>query len=241
MSPHCSLSTMSLQRFISLYLSAMLHLLHAPCRCCAWQQELVFHESPSIQQALRPFPHPPHPPWQIPVVKIDGPQSPEWINGSTLYSDLFPHAPTLQEGMIGFRNDSPHRYQPGMGFGRRNKLEAINRICGTGDEYTFLQLTHRLGLLQLFYPDFTPQLADTGECGCQRETGSEAKTRPMRMSVLHSCGLSIRLWYYPCPEVDGARIMRDGWYRFKQRQKARFILLDRIRERIKQFTAEQSG
>ncbi|CAI5472857.1 unnamed protein product [Closterium sp. Yama58-4] len=179
--------------------------------------------------------------FKIPVVKIDGPQSPEWINGSTLYSDLFPHAPTLQEGMIGFRNDSPHRYQPGMGFGRRNKLEAINRICGTGDQYTFLELTHKLGLLQLFYPDFTPQLADTGECGCQRETGSEAKTRPMRMSVLYSCGLSIRLWYYPCPEVDGARIMRDGWYRFKQRQKARFILLDRIRERIKQFTAERSG
>ncbi|CAI5505816.1 unnamed protein product, partial [Closterium sp. Naga37s-1] len=165
--------------------------------------------------------------FKIPVVKIDGPQSTEWINGSTLYSDLFPHAPTLQEGMIGFRNDSPHRYQPGLGFGRRNKLEAINRICGTGEDYTPLQIMHRMGLVQLFYPDFTPQLADTGECGCQRETGSEAKPRPMRMSVLHSCGLSIRLWYYPCPEVDGARIMRDGWYRFKQRQKARFILLDR--------------
>ncbi|GJP35897.1 hypothetical protein CLOM_g20440 [Closterium sp. NIES-68] len=174
--------------------------------------------------------------FKMPRVKVDAPQSPDWINGSTLYSDLFPHAPAMHEGMIAFRNDSPHRYQPGLGFARRCKLEAFDRICGTGKYCSWLHAAHRLGLDRLLYPDFTPQLADTGECGCQREMGSEEKIRPMRTSVLQSCGVSVRLWYYPCPEVDAQRMMHDGWYRFKQRQKALVILLARIRERIKQET-----
>ncbi|CAI5953530.1 unnamed protein product [Closterium sp. NIES-64] len=178
--------------------------------------------------------------FKIPRVKIDRPQTPGFINSSTLFPDLFPHAPSLNEGMLAFRNDSPHRFLPAMGYGRRCKLEAFSRICGTGNPYTRQQVAHALGLTSLLYPDFTPHLADTGECGCQKETGREDVIRPMHMSVLRACGVVVRLWYYPCAEVDRKRMIHDGWYRFKEKQKGRVILISRIRERINQAMAEQS-
>ncbi|CAI5518686.1 unnamed protein product [Closterium sp. Naga37s-1] len=93
---------------------------------------------------------------KIPVAKVDGPQSPLWLNGSTLYRDLQPHAPLQWEGHLGFRNDSPHRFHPGLGYGRRCKLEAMDRICGTGLYYEWHEAFRYLGLLELYHPDFTP-------------------------------------------------------------------------------------
>ncbi|CAI5505858.1 unnamed protein product [Closterium sp. Naga37s-1] len=196
--------------------------------------------------------------FKIPRVKLDKPQTPDIINGSTLFSDLFPHAPSMHEGILAFRNVSPHRFQPvhpcyafytrlstlwslRAAMPWRSKLEAFSRICGTGNPYTVQQIAHHVGLTRLLYPDATPQPADTGECGCQSETGSEEAIRPMRMAVLRACGVVVRLWYYPCAHVDTRRMIYDGRYRFQQRQKALLLLRSRIEEQIKQAMAEQSS
>ncbi|CAI5940750.1 unnamed protein product [Closterium sp. NIES-64] len=171
---------------------------------------------------------------KIPVAKVDGPQSPVWLNGSTLYRDLQPHAPLQWEGHLGFRNDSPHRFHPGLGYGRRCKLEAMDRICGTGLYYEWHEAFRYLGLLELYHPDFTPLRANTGECGCMWEVGRDYRTRPMKESLARACGMSVRLWYFPCDGrgEHGGAVTRNESYAFSLRYTARSILRGKIRAMI---------
>ncbi|CAI5505895.1 unnamed protein product [Closterium sp. Naga37s-1] len=200
---------------------------------------------------------------KIPVAKVDGPQSPLWLNGSTRYRDLQPHAPLQWEGHLGFRNDSPHRFHPGvcavlscfhpgvcavlscfhpgvcavlscfhpgLGYGRRCKLEAMDRICGTGLYYEWHEAFRALGLLELYHPDFTPLQANTGECGCMWEVGREYRTRPMKESLARACGMSVRLWYFPCDGrgEHGGAVTKNESYAFTLRYTARSILRGKI-------------
>lgn len=90
----------------------------------------------------------------------------------------------------------------GMLYGKDNKLELLDKLCGTGT-----------------LENDDPESSNTGKCGCHLELGSDRKRREINEKVALKCGYSIRLWYHPCEGVNGTRIFVDRMYRAKLRKK----------------------
>lgn len=171
--------------------------------------------------------------FKVPMYRMYSDQSPKWLNASTSFSVVKKYAPVLWESQIAFRNDSEGRYVEGMLYGKDNKLELIDRVCGTAD---FRPKNKR--------PKVEGQgdvTEDTGHCGCHREAGNERQQRPVVDKVALACGYSVRLWYYPCAGVNASRIFVDRAYRAGLREEGRNYLTDHIVAKVKEYKATHEG
>eukprot|EP00897_Mesotaenium_endlicherianum_P003433 jgi/Mesen1/3117/ME000184S02177 len=142
--------------------------------------------------------------FKVPMYRLYSKQRSSWLNGSTPFRAVRKYAPVLWESQLAFRNDSDQLYVEGMVYGKDNKLELIDRVCGTG---RFNETEQQEGIL------------DTGLCGCHKEVGNDRRQREVNEEVALYCGYSVRLWYHPCAEVDPARIFKDRKYRARLRDK----------------------
>ncbi|CAI5525179.1 unnamed protein product [Closterium sp. Naga37s-1] len=282
--------------------------------------------------------------FKVPMYRVYEEQSPRWLASGTRFHVLQRFAPQMWESQVAFRNDSPHRYTEGeqrctegeqrctegeqrctegMAYGRDNKLELIDRACGTGrfeeehalrrrqqveqrwrqkqeeqkrrreeqkrrkgehDEETEGQqqgqaqrgrrLVHvECGAGSRFnhssaqdyeggkgaggegvaqeaeHGAVLPVLGkavqqqrrlqealqvDTGQCGCHREVGRDHRIKEADPAVAHACGYTVRLWYFPCPGVDGKRIFVDKKYRAALREEGHRRLAQQIKEAVRQ-------
>ncbi|CAI7780594.1 unnamed protein product, partial [Closterium sp. NIES-53] len=259
--------------------------------------------------------------FKVPMFRVHEEQSPRWLASGTRFHVLQRFAPQMWESQVAFRNDSPHRYTEGMAYGRDNKLELIDRVCGTGrfeeehalrrrqqveqrrrqkqeeqkrrreeqkrrkgehDEETEgqqqgqAQRGRRLvhvdcgagssfnhssaqdceggkgaggeGVAQeAEHGAVLPVLGkavqqqrrlqealqvDTRQCGCHREVGRDHRIKEADPAVAHACGYTVRLWYFPCPGVDGKRIFVDKKYRAALREEGHRRLAQQIKEAV---------
>ncbi|CAI7932035.1 unnamed protein product [Closterium sp. NIES-54] len=51
--------------------------------------------------------------FKVAMVKVQSVQQPAWLNASSLFRHIRPHAPGQWESQVAFRNDSPHRFKEG--------------------------------------------------------------------------------------------------------------------------------
>ncbi|CAI5516319.1 unnamed protein product [Closterium sp. Naga37s-1] len=258
--------------------------------------------------------------FKVPMYRVHEEQSPRWLASRTRFHGLQRFAPQMWESQVAFRNDSPHRYTEGMAYGRDNKLELIDRVCGTGrfeEEHTqrrrqqmeqrrrqkqeelkrrreerkeekegrqqeqergrrLLNVECRAG--SSFSNSSTQDCVagegaagegaelpvqgkgvlqqqtrgvgdgavqqrrrlqealqvDTGQCGCHREVGRDHRIKEADPAVAHACGYTVRLWYFPCPGVDGKRIFVDKKYRAALREEGHRRLAQQIKEAVRQ-------
>ncbi|CAI5469161.1 unnamed protein product [Closterium sp. Yama58-4] len=258
--------------------------------------------------------------FKVPMYRVHEEQSPRWLAARTRFHVLQRFAPQMWESQVAFRNDSPHRYTEGMAYGRDNKLELIDRVCGTGrfEEEHALQRRQQVeqqrrqkqaevkrrreerkeetegrqqeqergrrllnvecragsgfsnsstqdcvvgegaagegaelpaqgkGVLQQQTGDVEGRAvqqrrrqlqealqADTGQCGCHREVGRDHRIKEADPAVAHTCGYTVRLWYFPCPGMDGKRIFVDKKYRAALREEGHRRLAQQIREAVR--------
>ncbi|CAI5518603.1 unnamed protein product [Closterium sp. Naga37s-1] len=52
--------------------------------------------------------------FKVAMVKVQSVQQPAWLNASSLFRHIRPHAPGQWESQVAFRNDSPHRFKEAM-------------------------------------------------------------------------------------------------------------------------------
>ena len=97
---------------------------------------------------------------------------------------------------------NPKTLDAGMLYGKDNKLDLFDKLCGSG-----------------ISESLDPNSSDTGKCGCNLELGSDRKQREIDEKVALKCGYSIRLWYHPCEGVNETRIFVDRLYRASLRNK----------------------
>lgn len=71
---------------------------------------------------------------------------------------------------------------PGMIYGQQNKLEMLNRVCGSPKD---------------------PQYKESCECG---DLGVEGQLHKSNVSISKKCGYSLRLWFYPCSGTDPQKV-----------------------------------
>ncbi|GJP63743.1 hypothetical protein CLOP_g20793 [Closterium sp. NIES-67] len=169
--------------------------------------------------------------FKVAMVKVQSLQQPAWLNASSLFRHIRPHAPGQWESQVAFRNDSSHHFKQGVAYGEANKLEALIRICGSGCYWHWPELLKALHLLQQ-PPSWAPCrefFADTGECGCQAVIGRDYHERKVSVRTALQCGYSVRLWYHPCPGVDIEWAFRSTAYRTELRVQGRELFQEQIR------------
>ncbi|CAI5995869.1 unnamed protein product [Closterium sp. NIES-65] len=168
---------------------------------------------------------------QVAMVKVQSVQQPAWLNASSLFRHIRPHAPGQWESQVAFRNDSPHRFKEGVAYGDANKLDTLIRVCGSGCFWIWPELLKALHLVQR-PPTWAPCrefFADTGECGCQAVIGRDYHERRVSVRTALQCGYSVRLWYHPCPGVDIKKAFRSTAYRTELRARGREMFQEQIR------------
>ena len=119
------------------------------------------------------------------------------------------------------------RCTSGLEYGRDNKLELMDRVCGTG------RFTRGPRKLPNGTIDTMP--ADTGQCGCHREVGCDRRVRDAKPEVAKKCGYAVRLWYFPCAGVDTVRMFKDNKYRGSLRDEGRRWLENQIDDAVKRW------
>ncbi|GJP29592.1 hypothetical protein CLOM_g17936 [Closterium sp. NIES-68] len=75
---------------------------------------------------------------------------------------------------------------------------------------------------------------DKGQCGCHREVGLDAGYQRGKQLVAYDCGYTIRLWYFPCAEVDVHKMLLKAHYRSQLRDEG----TRRLHTMIEQAIAE---
>ncbi|GJP31883.1 hypothetical protein CLOM_g15731 [Closterium sp. NIES-68] len=263
--------------------------------------------------------------FKVPMYRVHQEQSPRWLASRTRFQGVQRFAPQMWESQVAFRNDSHHRYTEGMAYGKDNKLELIDRVCGTGRfeqeerqrrrqqaeqrrrkkqeelrrqresqqqgpaqheqaqqgaapegrrllqvecgagsgsnsrgrdcaEGGRAEMTHSGGRRVMAGEQGVEQggvggrraqqqqqqqqqgealPADTGQCGCHREVGRDHRIKDADPAIAGRCGYTMRLWYFPCPGVDGARIFVDKRYRAALRDKGYQLLSQQIRDAVR--------
>ncbi|GJP33964.1 hypothetical protein CLOM_g18452 [Closterium sp. NIES-68] len=225
--------------------------------------------------------------FKVPMYRVHQAQDPSWLNASSLFLHLRRFAPHLHESQVAFRGDSPHRYQPGLGYGRDNKMELLARVCGSGrfrkKHFRMWQVQaeqERQAALQQAQGEQEGQqheegqqgrveeevrggesvvgvaglpeiddddddgdaggdgegerAVDKGQCGCHREVGLDAGYQRGKQLVAYDCGYTIRLWYFPCAEVDVHKMLLKAHYRSQLRDEG----TRRLHTMIEQAIAE---
>ncbi|CAI5460820.1 unnamed protein product [Closterium sp. Yama58-4] len=74
---------------------------------------------------------------------------------------------------------------------------------------------------------------EKGRCGCHREVGLDAGYQRGKHLVAYECGYSIRLWYFPCAQVDVVKMFLKAHYRAQLREEGRQQLHALIERAIK--------
>ena len=130
-----------------------------------------------------------HDVYQLPMLRLNQPQRPTWLNGTSTVASLWQGQRVAiglySEPQLGFRMikrrrrpyrqpaSGPAPFNDRLGYGFKNKREALDRLCSTGKS-----------------------------CECGDASKADKRLRAVqREQLARRCGVVVRLWFWPTADA----------------------------------------